>query len=92
MKGAREDLEAARPFDRGRIVEEMEKHLTTQPTRPTSRRKVLPGLVPPWEHEPPVWELRVGEHRVFYDVDEAAKVVLVRAVRRKGNKTTKDIV
>ena len=29
-------------------------------------------LAPPWEHVPPVWELRVDEYRVFYDVAELA--------------------
>ena len=31
----------------------------------------------------PVWELRVGEYRVFYDVNEQEARVIVRAVRRK---------
>jgi mRNA-degrading endonuclease RelE of RelBE toxin-antitoxin system len=70
----------------------MEKHLTTEPKGHTSRKKELRGLVPPWEHEPPVWELRVGEYRVFYDVDEESRQVMVRAVRRKGAKTTEEIV
>jgi mRNA-degrading endonuclease RelE of RelBE toxin-antitoxin system len=37
----------------------------------------------------PIWELRVGEHRVFYDVSPSESVVYVRAVRRKprGSKT-----
>ncbi len=49
---------------------------------------MLPGLVPPWEHVLPVWELRVGEHRVFYDVDDPAKIVKVRAIRHKPPHTT----
>ena len=32
---------------------------------------------------PPVWELRIGEYRVFYDIDEAARLVSVLAVREK---------
>ena len=49
----------------------------------TRNKKILVGLTPPWEHQPPVWELRVGEYRVFYDVDEPDRRVTVRAVRRK---------
>ena len=45
-------------------------------------RKLLPGLQSPWDQELPIWELRVGEHRVFYDVQEQARVVTVRAIRR----------
>jgi hypothetical protein len=54
---------------------------------------MLSGLVPPWEHVPPVWELRIGELCVFYDVDEAAQVVSVRAVRHKpAHRTTEEIL
>ena len=46
-----------------------------------------------WEAVPPVWELRVGESRVFYDVSEEDSVVYVRAVRRKPRgKKTEDIL
>jgi len=40
----------------------------------------------------PVWQLRVGDFRVFYDVDEQQQEVIVRAIRRKGSKTTKEIL
>jgi len=41
----------------------------------------------------PIWELRVGEFRVFYDVDEEAQTVFVRAVRHKPpHKTTEEIL
>jgi len=54
--------------------------------------KQLAALVPPWEHVPPVRELRVDDHRVFYDVDAGARLVVIRAVRRKGRLTTKEIL
>ena len=51
------------------------------------------GLTPPWEHVEPVWELRVGEFRVFYDVSEEESRVIVRAIRRKPpHKTTEEIL
>ncbi|HSF17656.1 MAG TPA: type II toxin-antitoxin system RelE/ParE family toxin [Vicinamibacteria bacterium] len=51
------------------------------------------NLIPPWGDELPVWELRVGDYCVFYDVSEEEKVVYVRAVRRKpGGRRTKDIL
>jgi mRNA-degrading endonuclease RelE of RelBE toxin-antitoxin system len=50
-------------------------------------------LVPPWEHIEPVWELRVGEYRVFYDVNEETAVVMIRAIRHKPpHKTTEEIL
>jgi hypothetical protein len=58
---------------------------------PSRRRKLLEGLVPPWDSVRPVWQLRVADFRVFYDVDEAQRQVIVRAIRRKGKKTTKEI-
>ena len=54
---------------------------------------MLIGLIPPWEHVEPVWELRVGEYRVFYDVDEAESMAIIRAIRRKpAHMTTEDIL
>jgi hypothetical protein len=52
-------------------------------------RKRLDNLVSPWETAALIWELRIGEYRVFYDVSDAESVVYVRAVRRKppGTKT-----
>ena len=45
------------------------------------------------EHELPVWELRVGVFRVFYDVQDEQGRVHVRAVRRKEpRQKTEDIV
>ena len=75
-----------------RVVDEIERCLVEQPREPSRNRKELTALVPPWEHVPPVWELRVDDCRVFYDVDAGARLVVVRAVRRKGRSTSKEIV
>ena len=90
--GALQDLKRLRPHDRARVVDEIERCLVEQPREPSRNRKELTALVPPWEHVPPVWELRVDDYRVFYDVDAGARLVVVRAVRRKGRSTTKEIV
>ncbi len=91
-QGAMKELKRLRPHDRARVVDEIERCLAEQPWEPSRNRKELTALVPPWEHLPPVWELRVGDHRVFYDVDAEARVVVVRAVRRKSRSTTEEIV
>ena len=91
-RGALGDLRRIRAHDRARILDEIERCLVEQPQRPSRNRRELTALVPRWEHVPPVWELRVDEHRVFYDVDTQARVVIVRAVRRKGRSTTKEVV
>jgi mRNA-degrading endonuclease RelE of RelBE toxin-antitoxin system len=65
-----DDLKALGAPERSHILEEIDVQLIHEPLRGTRNRKILVGLVPPWEHVPPVWELRIGEYRVFYDVDE----------------------
>ncbi len=88
-----DDLAALRAIDRKKILDEIEEQLTHQPDQATKRKKILRGLSPPWEHEEPVWELRVDEFRAFYDVDESASQVTVRAVRHKpAHKTTEEIL
>ena len=85
-------LKNIRAYDRRRIVDEIEKQLREQPTFETRNRKRLDELVPDFEHQAPVWELRVGDYRVFYDVDAATSTVFVRVIRRKeAGQTTEDI-
>jgi mRNA-degrading endonuclease RelE of RelBE toxin-antitoxin system len=92
-EGVAEDLADLRAFDRKRLLDRIEKQLTHEPIRETKHKKILIGLIPPWEYEEPIWELRVGEHRIFYDVDENAGRVAVRAIRRKPpHKTTEEIL
>ena len=91
--GVRRDLKRLRPFDRGQVIDEIESQLARSPGKATTKRKVLHNLVPPFEAVPPVWQLRVGDLRVFYDVDEDERMVFVRAVRHKpGHKTTEEIL
>jgi mRNA-degrading endonuclease RelE of RelBE toxin-antitoxin system len=91
-RGAVRDLERLRARDRVRVVDAIERCLVEQPQEPSRNRKELSALVPPWEHAPPVWELRVDDYRVFYDVDAGARLVVIRAVRRKGRLATGEIL
>ena len=91
-EAAEDDLRALRAFEARRILDDVDEQLTKAPATPSRRKKLLEGLVPPWESVRPVWQLRVGEFRVFYDVDEPRREVIVRAIRRKGTKTTKEIL
>jgi mRNA-degrading endonuclease RelE of RelBE toxin-antitoxin system len=61
------------------ILETVERQLTHQPTIETRNRKPMrPNLVAPWE-------LRIGNLRVYYDVEhEPEATVYVRAVGVKG--------
>lgn len=86
------ELKAIRIFDRQRIVNELKRQLVHQPSVPTRNRKTLKAVSPGFEHVPPIWQLRVGDFRVFYDVDEGKQTVYVRAVRLKeAHQTTEDV-
>ena len=82
-EGVTDDLRSLVASQRTHVLDQIELQLRHEPTRATRNRQILRGLVPPWEHVVPVWELRVGEHRVFYDVDQEKATVIVRAIRHK---------
>jgi mRNA-degrading endonuclease RelE of RelBE toxin-antitoxin system len=87
------DLKALRATDRSRILDKIDEQLLHTPNEPTRNKKIIEGLKPPWEHEKPLWELRVGQYRVFYDVAEAEKTVVIRAICKKlPHRTTEEIL
>lgn len=88
-EGVEEDLRKIRSFYRNQILDAIEEQLTHEPNMRTKNRKLLDNLVSPWQTVAPIWELQIGEYRVFYDVSAAESIVYVRAVRRKppGTKT-----
>ncbi|MFC1708236.1 GDSL-type esterase/lipase family protein [Planctomycetota bacterium] len=90
-----DNLKALKRFDATKIADAMEAQLKHEPTKATKKRKRLrnqENLAPPWEHAKPIWEIKVDEWRVFYDVDEEAKTVRIRAIREKpSHKTTEEI-
>lgn len=73
-ESAYDDLDFLRKSDSRHIVAEIERHLSYEPCTPTLRRKPLrPNPLSKWE-------LRIGSFRVFYDVENGANIVVVRAV------------
>lgn len=92
-EGVVDDLTKLRAYDRKRVLDRIEAQLSHEPTRKTRNRKMLIGLVPPWQYVEPVWELRIGDYRVFYDVEECVSTVVVRAIRYKPpHKTMEEIL
>ena len=83
MPSALAELKAIKVFYRRQIAHAINDQLTNQPQVETRNRKVLEQAPASFEFEPPLWELRVGSFRVFYDVDEAEQTVFIRAVREK---------
>lgn len=90
---AKSELKAIKPFHRQTIASEIDTQLQHEPTVETRNRKMLADLRPRFDCKPPVWELRVGEFRVFYDVDECDPTVFIRAIRHKpSDVTTEEMV
>lgn len=69
VPSALQELQALKRFLRRRIVDSIDEQLQHQPTTSTRHRKVLQVTDASFAFEPPLWELRVGDFRVFYDVD-----------------------
>ena len=92
-EGVANDLACLRAYERSLILDCIEKQLQDNPVQQTRQKKILVGLIPPWEYMEPVWELRIGEFRIFYDVNEEEMNVIIRAIRRKPpHKTTEEIL
>jgi mRNA-degrading endonuclease RelE of RelBE toxin-antitoxin system len=92
-EGVEDDLRKIRIYYRNQIFDAIEEQLVHEPSGRTRNRKLLENLIPPRQMVAPIWELRVGEYRVFYDISETESVVYVRAVRRKPRGTkTEDIL
>ena len=92
-EGVKDDLQNLRAYDRQMILDVIETQLTHAPNVATKQRKLLRHLRPPFEVIPPIWQLRVGGFRVFYDVQEAERRVDIRAIRRKpAHRTTEEIL
>lgn len=72
---AEEHLRALTVREQAIVLDTADKQLRHQPTRKTRNRKPMrPNPVAPWE-------LRVGNLRVYYDVEEQPEpVVYIRAV------------
>jgi mRNA-degrading endonuclease RelE of RelBE toxin-antitoxin system len=71
---AERQLDQLSARDRGIVLEAIGEQLMHQPEVPTRHRKLL--------RENPLadWELRVGQYRVFYDLEAEEKVVSILAV------------
>src|SRR5262245_20712083 len=76
---ARAGLRRLRAVDRARVLGRIERQLTDEPTAQSRSRvkRLRAGTYPPYR-------LRVDEIRVYYDVDEAAQLVVVLGIVPKS--------
>jgi mRNA-degrading endonuclease RelE of RelBE toxin-antitoxin system len=72
------DLDVIRPYHRNQILDSIETHLHHTPTRESRTRIKSLRLL-----DSPAYRLRIGDFRVYYDVDEAAGTVTVLQVLSK---------
>lgn len=77
---ARDDLKALRKADQVTVVSALDDQLTHRPTQETrNRKKLRPNPIAEWD-------LRIGQFRAFYNVDEEAQTVSIEAIGFKvGN-------
>ena len=84
---ALEELKTLRGADRTSITRVIRDQLTHEPTARTRRKKEIIR-----ETGERVWQLTMGEYRVFYDVEMARREVVIRRVRHKGRRRTEGIL
>ena len=89
---AKAELKALRAFERSRIVDAIEANLLFDPLVASRGRKLLGDVKAGFEYAPPLRELKVGEFRVFYTVNDQARTVFILAVRRKPSGSTTEEV
>ena len=78
-----DDLDTMRPFDRRRVRDTIIEQLTYEPNVETRNRKPLGYIPTEWDISNELWELRVGEFRVFYEFELNEKIVMVHGVREQ---------
>ncbi len=87
QREAAAELKMLRAFDRVRALDAIARNLRERPASTHGSRKRL-GL----GGGDFIWQLRVGDYRVFYDVIEEHERVVVLHVRCKGPRTTGEIL
>jgi len=76
-ESALNDLRFFRKYEQNIITEQIQLQLIREPGKETRNRKPMePNALADWE-------LRIGNYRVFYDIDDAAGTVKIKAIGYK---------
>ena len=77
VRSTQGDLAFFEVFVRRQILDSIDLHLTHQPTTVTTRVKRL--------RPNPIgrWELRIGDYRAIYDVDDTLRQVTIKVIGEK---------
>jgi mRNA-degrading endonuclease RelE of RelBE toxin-antitoxin system len=81
------ELKALRGADRASITRAIREQLANAPTARARRKREIVR-----ETGERVWQLTLGEYRVFYDVEEARGAVVIRRALYKERRRTEDIL
>ncbi len=81
------ELNELRAFHRVWVLEAIAKNLTEAPAMARGKKKQVDLGGGDF-----IWQLRVGDYRVFYDVVEEQRLVVVRHIRHKGRRSTGKIL
>lgn len=76
---AREDFRYFKRYEQNIILEAIETQLPYEPMVETTNR---------FHRQPPEiadWELRVGEYRIFYNIEAAVQIVQIERIGEKPN-------
>ena len=76
---AKADLRRLRGADRAKVLDRIERHLTDRPTA-ESRSRIKRLRVDSY----PPYRLRVDDIRIYYDVDERERIVVVLGIVPKS--------
>jgi mRNA-degrading endonuclease RelE of RelBE toxin-antitoxin system len=80
-EGAQADLYWFMPYAQRIILDGIDVHLSYQPT--LGSRKIITMRPNPVAG----WELRLGDYRILYDVDDSARGVTIQAIgEKRGNR------
>src|SRR2546421_6633755 len=87
-EAGRQELDALRAFEQVEIADAIETKLVVDPLAETRKMKKLGDVKAGFAYERPLCELKVGNYRVYYNVDVQAHTVYVQGVRHKPPQMT----
>jgi mRNA interferase RelE/StbE len=76
----KKDLKRLGPDPEGRLRQVLERRLYPV-LRATPRE--APGAARLRDWEPPTWRVRIGSWRVFYEIDDAARIIFLTAAEHR---------
>jgi len=74
------------------LIDLIEKHLYSNPDKPSKTLKELSLDKPPYFHGKVVWEIKDNNYRIIYEIRYETKEIIIFFVGKKDNKTTSEMM